>query len=74
MTGKSLETNVFNVLGDQLVFFEGHSDLGVRGWFSGWKLDIRGRKSYHPFSFFENEEDMRKEYERVISGETEGYL
>ena len=74
MTGKSLETNVFNKLGDELVFFEGHSDLGVKGWFSGWKVNIRGRKSYHPFSFFEKEEDMRKEYERVISGETEGYL
>ena len=31
MTGKSLETNVFNKLGDELVFFEGHSDLGVKG-------------------------------------------
>ena len=74
MIGKALETNLFNDLGDQLVFFEGYSDLGVRGWFSGWKVNIRRKVSYHPFSFFENEEDMRKEYERVISGETDGYL
>lgn len=68
------KTNVFNTLGDELVFFQGESDLGAKGWFSGWKANIRGRISYHPVMFFENEEDMKKEYDKVINGETEGYL
>ena len=67
-------TNVFNSLGDELVFFQGKSDLGVKGWFSGWKVDIRGRESYHPIIFFEHKEDMKKEYDKVINGETDGYL
>ena len=72
---KILETSVFNRVGDELVFFEGVSDWGTIGWFSGWRVSIPGRNtSYHPSSFFESEEDMRKEYERVLNGETEDYL
>jgi hypothetical protein len=72
---KVIQTGVFNRVGDEVVFFEGYSDWGVRGWFSGWKIEIKERTTrYSTYMFFENEKDMREEYEKVINGQTEGYI